>query len=302
MAVRYEHSGNAAPTTLSTSITNVSTSINITSASGWPNGSVGPFWVTVDAGTASEEKVLCTSRTGLVLAVTTRGADGTTATSHASGAAIIHSYSATEADDANALAAGITTAGGAVTLNGVQTLTNKTLALGSNTVSGTLAQLNAAVTDADVASLAGAETLTNKTLTAPSGDVARGALSGGYAQVTANQGGITTEVDLTGLAVTVTVGAGRRILIRGCVRASTTVAQDSFDLKILEGATVLQTAEYVSPVVARAEARRVEVVLTPSAGSHTYKLTGVRSTGTGTFTMNAGATFPAYILVEDIGI
>jgi len=45
-----------------------------------------------------------------------------------------------------------------------QTLTNKTIALGSNTVSGTLAQFNTAVTDADLVSLAGAETLTNKTI------------------------------------------------------------------------------------------------------------------------------------------
>lgn len=48
-----------------------------------------------------------------------------------------------------------------------QTLTNKTIALGSNTVSGTLAQFNTAVTDADLVSLAGTETLTNKTLTSP---------------------------------------------------------------------------------------------------------------------------------------
>jgi len=47
---------------------------------------------------------------------------------------------------------------------GTQTLTNKTISLGSNTVSATLAQLNTAVSDADVASLAGAETLTNKTI------------------------------------------------------------------------------------------------------------------------------------------
>ena len=52
-------------------------------------------------------------------------------------------------------------------LAGSETLTNKTVALGSNTVSGTLAQFNTAVTDADFASLAGTETLTNKTLTTP---------------------------------------------------------------------------------------------------------------------------------------
>ena len=47
------------------------------------------------------------------------------------------------------------------------TLTNKSISLGSNTVTSTLAQLNTAVSDADVASLTGTETLTNKTLTTP---------------------------------------------------------------------------------------------------------------------------------------
>ena len=54
--------------------------------------------------------------------------------------------------------------GTTVDLNTAQTLTNKTIALGSNTVSGTLAEFNTAVTDADLASLAGGETLSNKTL------------------------------------------------------------------------------------------------------------------------------------------
>jgi hypothetical protein len=52
-------------------------------------------------------------------------------------------------------------------LDATQTLTNKSISLGSNTVTSTLAQLNTAVSDADVASLAGTETLTNKTLTTP---------------------------------------------------------------------------------------------------------------------------------------
>ena len=45
-----------------------------------------------------------------------------------------------------------------------QTLTNKTIALGSNTVSGTTAQFNTALSDGDFATLAGTETLTNKAL------------------------------------------------------------------------------------------------------------------------------------------
>ena len=52
-------------------------------------------------------------------------------------------------------------------LAGTETLTNKTISLASNTVTSTLAQLNTAISDADVATLAGTETLTNKTLTSP---------------------------------------------------------------------------------------------------------------------------------------
>ena len=44
------------------------------------------------------------------------------------------------------------------------TFTNKSISLATNTITSTLAQLNTAVSDADLASLAGSETLTNKTL------------------------------------------------------------------------------------------------------------------------------------------
>jgi len=50
------------------------------------------------------------------------------------------------------------------TISGSQTLTNKTISLGSNTVTGTKAQFNSAMSDADFATLAGSETLTGKTI------------------------------------------------------------------------------------------------------------------------------------------
>jgi len=55
----------------------------------------------------------------------------------------------------------------AVTPAGSQTLTNKTITFGNNTISGTTAQFNTALTDGDFVTLAGSETLTNKTLTSP---------------------------------------------------------------------------------------------------------------------------------------
>jgi hypothetical protein len=48
----------------------------------------------------------------------------------------------------------------------VQVLSNKTITLGSNTVTGTTAQFNTALTDNNFATQAGAETLTNKTINA----------------------------------------------------------------------------------------------------------------------------------------
>ena len=53
------------------------------------------------------------------------------------------------------------------TISSTNTLTNKSISLTTNTITGTLAEFNSAVSDADFASLAGTETLSNKTLTAP---------------------------------------------------------------------------------------------------------------------------------------
>lgn len=54
-----------------------------------------------------------------------------------------------------------------VTLSNIVELLNKTVNLAGNTLTGTLAQFNAALSDDDFVSITGTETLTNKTLTAP---------------------------------------------------------------------------------------------------------------------------------------
>lgn len=52
-----------------------------------------------------------------------------------------------------------------ITLTNTATVTNKTINLSSNTLTGTISQFNTSLSDADFATTAGSETLSNKTLT-----------------------------------------------------------------------------------------------------------------------------------------
>lgn len=121
----------------------------------------------------------------------------------------------------------------------------------------------------------------------------------GYSEVTAGQGSITTSVDLTGLTVTVTVGSSRRIRVEGRVLIASTVTGDIIGLGVNEGATSLASGQLYAAT--SATTLTAEVILTPTAGSHTYKLTAGRAAGSGTVGTTASSTAPAYILVEDLG-
>lgn len=121
----------------------------------------------------------------------------------------------------------------------------------------------------------------------------------GYVEVTANQTGITTEVDLTGLSVTVTVNSSRRIGISTRVAYQASAAAAAVTVNIKEGATYLTFGQAAAGTSAAfAETLSAMVVLTPTAGSHTYKLS---MSGGSSTTMVASATLPAFILVEDLG-
>ena len=123
----------------------------------------------------------------------------------------------------------------------------------------------------------------------------------GYAEVTADQGGITTEADLTGLTVTVTVGASRRLRIEVCTSVLSAAAADSGAVSIKEGTTQFATRALVFGKANTLEGLTCSAVITPAAGAHTYKATFVRTTGSGTLIAGASASQPAYIFVEDVG-
>ena len=103
MAERREYKGAAAPAKLSSAITSSTTTITIDTTSGWPDGSVGPFFIVIDRGTSSEEKVKCSSRSGnaVTVAVSGRGADGTSAVAHAVNATVEHCITASDLDLVN---------------------------------------------------------------------------------------------------------------------------------------------------------------------------------------------------------
>jgi hypothetical protein len=90
------------PTTLTAALSIGATAFTIADATNWPTSVEYDFWVTVDGGTAQEERILCSARNGTSVTIRTRGADGTTESNHSAGATIWPSWSATDADEANA--------------------------------------------------------------------------------------------------------------------------------------------------------------------------------------------------------
>jgi hypothetical protein len=71
---------------------------------GWPGASSNDFFVVVDRGTTSEEKILCSGNSGTTVTVVTRGSDGTSATSHLAGAAVSLCAAAQDFDESNQVA------------------------------------------------------------------------------------------------------------------------------------------------------------------------------------------------------
>ena len=131
-------------------------------------------------------------------------------------------------------------------------------------------------------------------------DLPRGVV--GFAENTAlAQTGVTTIADITGLTVTFTGVSGRRYRVDGYLLLQSTVSADTVNLIIRNSAgTSLQQAIYPLPSNASAYMCAASLITT-ATGSTTFKLSFQRQAGTGTMTANGGGTFPAQIVVTDIG-
>jgi len=111
-AARRSYAGAAPACTLTNAITSADTSALLTGdVTNWNNTASGGFYMVIDPGLSTEEKVLVGSRSGSSLSSITRGVDGTTSASHSAGATCYPVFTATDADQANAVAAALTTKG-----------------------------------------------------------------------------------------------------------------------------------------------------------------------------------------------
>lgn len=124
----------------------------------------------------------------------------------------------------------------------------------------------------------------------------------GHVTSTTSQSGITTETDLTGLSLNVTVAASRRIRISGVVRVKTGAADDMGAIRIKEGSTTLHRTDFIMPIISSGQTLTVyySTIVSPSAGAHTYKVSAQLILGTSVST-SLDSEVKGHLIVEDIG-
>lgn len=122
-------------------------------------------------------------------------------------------------------------------------------------------------------------------------------LLGGRIITTGGQSGISTVTDITGMSVTVKTDGLRKVVVESQQLTSATATADEIRMSIKEGATTL-AIDQDSTTNGKALLLKPSVILTPTAGSHTYKLTLERTSGAGTMSTLLDVTFPAFITVK----
>lgn len=280
---RRDFEGAAKTTTITSQITSTALSITITDATGWPDGSPGPFYVVIDPDTSTEEKIRVTSRSGTSLTVANvndRGTEGTAAASHSAGATIKHVFTKQDADEANYVVTQtvgkVTTAEDLLVASGANAF--KRLAKGTNNqvltvVSGVLAWQT------------------------PSSTPTFGLGIQGYTAVSSAQSSISSITDLTGGSVAVNPGTNRRVRIR--IQGMFTKSSTSGDVTIYirEGSTIIEKA------TSRFDANDTLTLNLESypiiSGAHTYKFSAAASAGTVASVVDADTN--PYIVVVDEG-
>jgi len=131
-----------------------------------------------------------------------------------------------------------------------------------------------------------------------------GTVPGGYAQIVANSAAFSAQTDTVGLAITVTTVAGRRYRLSAFSQGIYGTAGEVFSLELWEGGTRLQacTGTCAAAVPYNGTMAPSVILVAPTPGAHTYKVSAIRNSGTNTAVVGAGVQSPTYILLEDIGV
>lgn len=126
-----------------------------------------------------------------------------------------------------------------------------------------------------------------------------------YAQVVANVTLNTAALtDIAGLSITYAVEANRRYRVKAKVIGQGTVIGDCIRWAMLEGTTVIdQGTSYATEAARQITTQIMEKSYNAgiAAGSKTFKVQAYRLAGTGAPILAAGATYPSFIELEDIG-
>ena len=106
------YEGASATCTLAAGIGSGDTTASLTgTVTAWPDTADGSFFMVIDPGLSTEEKILVGSRSTTSLSSITRGQDGTSASAHSSGATCYPVFTAIDADQANKITSTLTTKG-----------------------------------------------------------------------------------------------------------------------------------------------------------------------------------------------
>ena len=133
------------------------------------------------------------------------------------------------------------------------------------------------------------------------------ALPRGYlakAQITANSSAFTTIADISGLSVTYTQQAGRTYLTLLTCEVSSTVTADTIVVTLADGSNnaLARCPAFISVSTLSEKVMISLYEVAATTGSVTRKIRANRNSGSGTSTIQAGATFPAQIVAMDVGV
>ncbi len=168
---------------------------------------------------------------------------------------------------------------------------------GAHTFSATLERLGGAGVVANEAGAAFPTTILVEDITpTPTPSIGAPSSTLAYAERSTNLA-VSAATAVPELTTTITVPAGRRIRISAYGLISNTSTYQNNGLWIKEGGTNIAEAQQANESAGQPVAVAPSVVLTPSAGTHTYTVTLFASAGTFTLLSTPGRP---YLLVEDI--